>query len=142
MHWLNWELLFPRFRQLLTPNGFIAMIHRQDLPTPWQTGLNELISRFSTPGYGYELFDLNEELEKRGLFQRFEEKSTAPITSTQSVEDYIACFHSRSNLALENMTNEAATAFDTELRELVSNRSKNGCLEIQTVGSVLWGKPT
>ncbi len=142
MHWMNWELLFPRFRQLLTPNGFVAMIHRQELPAPWQTELNELISRFSTPGYGYELFDLNEELEKRGLFQKFEEESTALITSKQSVEDYIACFHSRSSLALESMRAEAATAFDTELRKLVSKWSKDDYLELQTVGSVFWGKPT
>ena len=89
----------------------------------------------------YQPFDLIAELEKRDLFQRMGERETAPITSTQSIDDYIASFHSRSSLSLDHMPAPDAAAFDRQLRDLVSSWSKEGMLELQTVGSIVWGKP-
>jgi hypothetical protein len=68
-------------------------------------------------------------------------RETVPITSTQSIDDYIASFHSRSSLSLDYMPAADAAAFDRQLRDLVSPWSKEGMLELQTVGSVVWGRP-
>src|ERR1700726_823812 len=35
IHWMNWPVTFPRFRFMLTPNGFLALVYRRTLPMPW-----------------------------------------------------------------------------------------------------------
>jgi trans-aconitate methyltransferase len=140
LHWMDWEVVFPRFGDALTPGGVVAIVHRMELPAPWQEGLDALIRRFSTM-QNYQPFDLIDELEKRDLFQKMGERKTAPVTSAQSIDDYIASFHSRSSLSLEHMPASDAATFDRQLRDLVSPWSKEGMLELQTVGSVVWGKP-
>jgi trans-aconitate methyltransferase len=140
MHWMNWEVVFPRFGDALTPGGVVAIVHRMELPTPWQEGLDALIRQFSTL-QNYQPFDLIAEMEKRDLFQRMGARETAPVTSIQSIDDYIASFHSRSSLSLDHMPAADAAAFDRQLRDLVSSWSTEGTLELRTVGSVVWGKP-
>jgi trans-aconitate methyltransferase len=140
MHWMNWEVVFPRFGDALTPGGVVAIVHRMELPAPWQEGLDALIRQFSTM-HNYERFDLIDELEKRDLFQKMGERKTAPVTSAQSIDDYIASFHSRSSLSLDHMPASDAVTFDQQLRDLVSSWSEERMLELQTVGSIVWGKP-
>jgi trans-aconitate methyltransferase len=140
MHWMNWEVVFPRFGDALTPGGVVAIVHRMELPAPWQEGLDALIRQFSTM-QNYQPFDLIAELEKRHLFQRMGARETAPVTSIQSIDDYIASFHSRASLSLDHMPASDAATFDWQLRDLVSPWSKEGVLELQTVGSIVWGKP-
>jgi trans-aconitate methyltransferase len=140
MHWMNWEVVFPRFGDALTPGGVVAIVHRMELPTPWQEGLDALIRQFSTM-QNYQPFDLIAELEKRDLFQKMGEREAAPVTSAQAIDDYIASFHSRSSLSLDRMPAADAAAFDRQLRDLVSSWSKEGMLELQTVGGIVWGKP-
>jgi SAM-dependent methyltransferase len=140
LHWMNWEVVFPRFGDALTPGGVVAIVHRVELPAPWHDGLHALIQRFSTM-QDYQPFDLIDELERRDLFSSMGERDTAPIMSTQSIDDYIASFHSRSSLSLDHMPAPDAAAFDRQLRYLVSRWSTEGTLELLTVGSVIWGKP-
>jgi trans-aconitate methyltransferase len=140
MHWMDWEVVFPRFGDALTPGGVVAIVHRVELPAPWQEGLDALIRQFSTM-QNYQPFDLIDELEKRDLFQKLGERKTAPVTSAQSINDYIASFHSRSSLSPAHMPASDAATFDRQLRDLVSPWGKESMLELQTVGSVVWGKP-
>jgi trans-aconitate methyltransferase len=140
MHWMDWEVVFPRFGDALTPGGVVASVHRMELPAPWQEGLDALIRQFSTM-QNYQPFDLIAELEKRHLFQRMGARETAPVTFIQSIDDYIASFHSRASLSLDHMPASDAATFDWQLRDLVSPWSKEGVLELQTVGSIVWGKP-
>jgi hypothetical protein len=137
---MDWEVVFPRFGDALTPGGVVAIVHRMELPAPWQEGLDALIRQFSTM-HNYERFDLIDELEKRDLFQKMGERKTAPVTSAQSIDDYIASFHSRSSLSLDHMPASDAVTFDQQLRDLVSSWSEERMLELQTVGSIVWGKP-
>jgi ubiquinone/menaquinone biosynthesis C-methylase UbiE len=139
-HWMDWEVVFPRFGDVLTRGGVVAIVHRVKLPAPWQDGLEALIRQLSTM-QNYQPFDLIDELEKRHLFHRLGERETTPITSTQSIDDYIASFHSRSSLSLDRMPAADAAAFDRQLRDLVSPWSKEGILELQTDGCIVWGKP-
>jgi trans-aconitate methyltransferase len=140
LHWMDWEVVFLRFGEVLTPGGVVAIVHRMELPAPWQEGLDALIRQFSTM-QNYQTFDLIEELEKRDLFQKMGERKTAPVTSAQSIDDYIASFHSRSSLSPAHMPASDAATFDRQLRDLVSPWSTAGTLELRTVGRVVWGKP-
>jgi ubiquinone/menaquinone biosynthesis C-methylase UbiE len=140
LHWMDWEVIFPRFTRLLGPNGVVAIVTRWELPAPWQEALNKLIRRYSTMK-AYEPFDLAEELEKRNLFCKLGEKETLPQLSSQQIDDYINSFHSRSSLALSAMPAEEVQAFDEALRAAVLPWSDEGNLALETQARVVWGRP-
>jgi len=140
VHWMDWDVVFPRFAELCSPHGCVALVHRTELAPPWQDGVTRLIQQYSTMR-DYEPFDLIEQLEWRCLFQTIGSRETAPVTSRQQVEDYIASFYSRSSLSRDHMSGADANAFDQQLRTLVEPWSTDGLLELQTVGSVVWGRP-
>jgi trans-aconitate methyltransferase len=138
--WLDWEIVFPRFAALLAPQGCVAMLERRELPAPWQSELQALIRRYSTIKY-YPALDIVATLEQAHLFAKVGEKETAPVTTKQSITDYIASFHSRSSLSLDYMPPQDAAAFDQALRALVEPWSHEDELELQTVARIIWGKP-
>jgi len=140
LHWMNWEVALPRFHDVITPHGQLAIVYREEVPPPWQDGLDQLIKRYSTIR-NYQSFDLIEELEKRHLFQKSGEHLTPPVTSTVSTEHYIASFHSRSSLSLEHMFPADAAAFDAGVRELTEPWSDEGHIQLQCTGSIVWGRP-
>jgi len=141
LHWMDWDIVLPRFRELLTPKGYLAIVDTRELPLPWAGELGEIIKRFST-NPDYQPVNLIEELEKRHLFHQLEEKKTAPVSFVQSIDDYVESFHSMSSLSRHHMTAHTASAFDDEIRALLS---KFGAycrkVEMQVVGTVLWGVP-
>jgi len=140
IHWTAWDIVFPRFADLLMARGLVAIVERTELASPWQEGLNKLIRRYSTMR-NYEPFDLIDELERRGLFRVAGRRETAPVVSQQPVEDYIASFHSRSSLSRDHMPPADADAFDQRLRRLVRPWAIEDMLELRTVGSIVWGTP-
>ncbi len=78
IHWLEWEVAFPRFRSLLTPHGVLALIYRRTLPMPWDENLRTLRAQFSTRRDQSRPHAV-EELEARSLFHRNGEQETAPV---------------------------------------------------------------
>ncbi len=140
LHWMDWEVVLPHFHDVLTPRGLLAIVYRHDVPSPWEDGLDQLISRYSSMR-NYQPFNLIEELEKRHLFQKSGEHMTTPVTSTISIEHYIASLHSRSSLSLDSMPSADAVAFDTGVRALAEPWSHEGHIQLQCIGSIVWGKP-
>ena len=117
--WLDWNVVFPRFAELLSPNGYVALVDRGELPPPWQAELLDLIRRYSTM-QNYPTLNVGATLEEARLFAKVGERKTAPGATRQSVADYLASFHSRSSLSLEHMPPEDAAAFDEGLRAIVA----------------------
>ena len=139
-HWMDWEVVFDRLRQVLEPEGFLALIDRGELSTPWQDSLGKLAAQFSTI-QNFEHFDLIETLEKRGLFQKQGEKYTSPVTSMQSVDDYIESFFSRAGFSSEFMTVENQAAFRAEIRKLTAPYTQDGKIKLQSQAHIVWGRP-
>jgi SAM-dependent methyltransferase len=140
LHWMEWEVVMPRFQAMCTPQGMMAIVHRSEVTPPWQDGLGMLIAEYSTM-QNFEGFDLIAQLEQRRLFTRRGSFETAPVGSRQSIDDYVESFHSRSSLSRENMPVESAAAFDRRLRELVEPYGEDGAVDLQTVGTIEWGLP-
>ena len=67
LHWMAWEIVLPRFRDLLVPGGVLAIVEQRQAPQPWDDALIEVITRYSTNRF-YQPYDLIAELEQRGLF--------------------------------------------------------------------------
>ncbi len=140
LHWMDWDTVLPRFREVLTPNGYLAIIEHDPRPTPWYAELAEIIPKFST-NTKYQPYDLIDELEMRGLFQKVGEKETRPVPFLQSVDDYIASFHSRNGFSRDRMKPEMATAFDQEAKKILLEKYPDGVMSLQVVGNVIWGIP-
>ncbi|HEY7357103.1 MAG TPA: class I SAM-dependent methyltransferase [Ktedonobacterales bacterium] len=139
LHWMDWEVVMPRFARMLTPRGKLAVLGADQLPPPWQDALLPVIQRYSVMS-NWQPYDLIKELEERSLFRRVGSQRTEPTPFVQTVDEYIASFHARASLAWGRMTADAAAAFDSEVRALVSRFSPEQ-VELQLVTEVVWGIP-
>ena len=140
LHWMDWDRVLPRFRRLLAPGCCVAILEREELPSPWRAGLLQLITTYST-NREYQPYDLVEELERRELFEKRGEHRATPMPFTQTVESYIESIHSRNGFSRDRMREHEAAAFDARARDLVSSYSRGGMLQFHVVGVMVWGSP-
>lgn len=140
LHWMEWDIVFKRFGDVLTPKGFLAIIDCARFEIPWHDKLREILTRYTT-NPRYEAYNLIEELESRRLFQKCGQRNTAPVPFTQSVVDYIEMFHSVSCYSRERMGKIQSKAFDTEIRKLVSEYCHEKSFIMKVQGVVVWGRP-
>src|SRR5258708_10705329 len=117
IHWTDWPIAFPRFRSMLTPHGYVALIHRRTLPMLWDADLRQLRAQFTTRRD--QGTNAVEELEVRGFFRKLGHKETAPVPFSQSIDDFIEGLHSRSGYTRERMGQEKAGEFDQRVRTLL-----------------------
>ncbi len=47
LHWMDWEVVVPRFAQMLTLRGRLAILGADQPPPPWQDALLPVIRRYS-----------------------------------------------------------------------------------------------
>ena len=140
LHWMDWDVVFPRFKESLTPNGYLALVGQEHSLLPCHDDLMRIIQTYST-NRDFAPYDLTEELQNRGLFQVIGDTTTRPIPFRQSIEDYVESFHARNGFSRERMTEGDAQAFDDEVAALVSRFRLDGEVEFQVSGRVIWGKP-
>lgn len=143
LHWMEWDVVLPRFAEMLTPNGSLAILGVGQDSAPWDGELLPVIQRYSTV-IGYHRYDLVAELESRGLFQIFGRETTRPVPFSQSLDAYIESFHGRASFSRERMDAEASRAFDDEVRTLVSRhlvQDAARAVTLHVVTEVVWGKP-
>lgn len=140
LHWMDWNRVLPRFHEVLTPGGYLAIVEHDTLPDPWFAALREIIPTYST-NKDFRYYNMIEALEQHGLFQKVGEKTTAPVPFVQSVDDYIESYHSRNGFSRERMEPAMADAFDREAREILLTSHSDGIMSLQIVASVVWGIP-
>ena len=140
LHWMDWAVALPRLRDALVPGGYLAIVGRGTPAPPWAGELQRLIDRYST-NRDYQPYDLIEELETRGFFQKAGEHRTAPVPFRQSIDDYVESIHSQNGFSRERMTARAAAEFDAAVGELVSRTYPDGMVEMQVASTIVWGWP-
>ncbi len=141
VHWMDWEVVFPKIVAALRPDAFLAIAGGRGLiDVPWADGLMELISSHST-NREYERYDIVAELDRRGLFREVGRHATAPRPFEQTVDDYVESFHTRNGFSRERMTAEGANSFDGALRALVRPHCPGGIVRGDIRGIVIWGIP-
>ena len=140
IHWMNWPVAFPRFRSMLTPNGFLALAYRRTLPMPWDADLRKLRALYSTRE-NHRSVHVVEELVAGGFFRKQGEKETTPIPFFQSIDDFIEGLHSRSSFSRQRMGQQKALEFDQQVRTILMRYQSDGMLPLQVVGTVTWGTP-
>ncbi len=141
LHWMEWDIVLPLFQRILTPHGYLALVDRGDEKrSPWDAQFVEIVRRYST-NQEYQPFNLVEELEQRHLFVQEGSIRTQPIPFTQSVEDFIRSIHSMNGFSRQRMGEAAASAFDEEVRTMLTPYQQDGFITQSLVDSIVWGKP-
>ena len=140
LHWMDWNIVLPRFHEVLTDGGYLAIVGHDSVPDPWYVALREIIPQYST-NKDFQYFNMLDALEQHGLFQKVGEQRTAPVPFVQSIDNYIESYHSRNGFSRERMEPAMADAFDREARALLLKSYNDGVLLMQIVGSVVWGIP-
>ncbi len=140
LHWMAWEIVLPRFRELLAPRGVLAIVEQRQGPRPWDAALGEVIARYSLTRF-YRPYDLVTELEQRALFHPRGQVQTDPVTFSQLLADYVESFHARNGFSRDRMAAEDAAVFDAEAERLVRPFSENGVVTLEVSGLVAWGHP-
>ncbi len=142
IHWMEWNVVFPRFKDVLTTDGSLVIIDG-DRPVgpPWHDAELSLIHKYSTNRH-HERIDLIQELVDRGHLDLIGDRWTAPIRFSQSLTDYVQSFHSRESMSKEHMGAENVMAFDAELSRVLSEFvDDEGFLSFKLEARVTWGKP-
>ena len=140
LHWMDWELVMPRLARMLTPRGYLAILHVDQAPNPWDADLRPLFPHFST-NKDFQPYDLLKELTTRHLFMPVGEQHTAAYSFVQPIEEYVESFHARNGLSRGRMSQEAAAEFDEAVRGLVTPFASDDRVELRIRGEVVWGLP-
>jgi hypothetical protein len=140
LHWMDWPVVMQRFRNLLAPGGWLAIVNRVEAPNPWAAELQQIINRYST-NREYQPYDLIQELTQRGLLRVAGSERTEYGPFTQSIDDYIESIHSRNGFSRDRMTAAAALAFDRAARETLQPDAIKDRVTLHVSGSVVWGTP-
>ncbi len=139
LHWMDWNIVLPRFHEVLLPGGYLAIVAHETVPEPWSL-LSEILPQYRT-NKDYQPYNMLEALEEHGLFHKVGEKRTELVPFVQSVDDFIESYHSRSGFSRERMGSAQADAFDQEVRSILLRGYSEGVISFQVAGKIAWGLP-
>jgi ubiquinone/menaquinone biosynthesis C-methylase UbiE len=139
LHWMDWDIVLPKLARALTEKAFFAPLYVDDRQAPWHEGLVALFEKYSVYGKTWQEFDVNAELERRGLFavvgrERIDSEFAQPL------EEYVRALHSHSSLARARIGADRAAAFDDEVRRLAAPGA-DGLVHRSIATYVAWGRP-
>jgi SAM-dependent methyltransferase len=138
LHWMQPEIVLPRFARVLTPGGVLAIVGvHDDAAMPWSPGLLEIIQRHSTTK-DFRRFDMLAAWGYAGLFRFLGRHATAKVEFAQSVEAFIDAKHAMSSLTRAHID---APAFDAELRALLAQHCPDGVVRRPIHAEIAWGSP-
>jgi SAM-dependent methyltransferase len=142
LHWFDWDRVLPRFAEVLSPHGLLAIVHRTWIRNPkLRARLDPIYARHGA-NPDFAPLDLVHELERRKLFDRHGRQTTAVRPWRPTLDELIGCHHSQSGFILEKMADP--TAFDRELTEAVVSFpvGAHGRFELDVAAEIVWGRPS
>jgi SAM-dependent methyltransferase len=144
VHWFDWSVALPRLATALAQGGRLAIVSRNWFTAP-ELGrrLGPIYARFGA-NRDFRPLDAVAELERRGLFVREGDHTTAPAGWRPTLDEVLGCHHSQNGFDVERMQPDEVAAFDAEvgaaLRELVPEGA-DGRFELDVTATVVWGRP-
>lgn len=145
-HWMDAEVALTRFAVSLAPGGMLALVSG-DAPSgsPWWPEEKALYTDFITRLQGKPPVFPDDPLSAHLLVHpRFHAqgfKVTAPFAVRQSIDDFLACQHSRATWSYDFMGDAMAAEFDARLRAILAPHARDGMLEYAVRTRVEWGLP-
>lgn len=144
LHWFDLNVVMPRFCELLSPGGHLAIVGRD-----WKAGVHDsdIIGEFST-NRDYVKWDLIGALQEAGLFEVSGQTEAGRMSWQPTIDDYLQCRHSQNGLSPERMGQDQVRAFDARVRERIEHQVSEGQVTVidgriqgECVGTIVWGRP-
>ena len=144
LHWMEWEVVLPRFARWLAPECYLAIVEEVALPNPWDTDVGPVLARYSMNQdfQPYTMQTIAAELERRALFRPVGVRTTNAAPFQQAIGDWVESFHARNGFSRDRMKPAAAAKCDRKLAEIITRHCPSGLVEQQIAGRVIWGRPT
>ncbi|HKY51891.1 MAG TPA: class I SAM-dependent methyltransferase [Candidatus Limnocylindria bacterium] len=140
-HWMDGDIVMPRFRDVLAPGGRLALVDTETTHTgAWRSEMTDIIRRYSPLEHHSETHELVAQIVAHRAFALEGEERTAPEIFDESVDDYLSLLGSTSTLSRVTLGPRAAT-FQAESRDLFA-RHRMDHVRSEVVGYVAWGRPT
>ncbi|MGO9605967.1 MAG: class I SAM-dependent methyltransferase [Candidatus Binataceae bacterium] len=144
IHRMRHEILFPRLATHLANDGFIAVIEGDHPHSPpwidaWKKFLTHWLKRLGRGDYDEPRFI--EELRAFERWMRIDGRRTFIASCQQTIDDFLACQHSRSTFTRARMGAARANEFDDDLRRMLEPHANRGLLRFQVITNLTWGRP-
>jgi SAM-dependent methyltransferase len=141
IHWMDPEVVMPRFRDALAPGGLLAIVNSESTyaEQKWRGEFIDLIRAFSPISHHLEFADLMRSLEASGHFTRVGERTAAPVPYEQSIDDYVAMLGSTSSLSRTTLGTRADD-FERGARALFARHALTS-IRANLVAEAVWGRP-
>ena len=148
LHWMDWDVVLPRFGAALTTNGLLAIVEREwSAPLPLRERLLEIFGRHS-PVRDYRPVNLVQELEQRRLFTTLGRQHSETEPWQPSVDEYLESRHSQRGFSRTHMGQATAAAFDADIRQALEACCEQGVIELiggrlqlAIEATIVWGRP-
>jgi SAM-dependent methyltransferase len=148
LHWMDWDVVLPRLAEALSPGGVVAIVGRDwEGPPAVRARIRPVLKRYTAVRVWQDV-DLLSELQDRELFRVLGSRRFGPEPWEPTVEQYLECRHSQRSFARSAMGEDAADAFDAELRQTLRELCADGAIEcssdtlrVRVETSVAWGRP-
>jgi SAM-dependent methyltransferase len=141
IHWFDWSQALPRFAEMLSPHGMLAIVYRDWIRA--DSVRDQLRKVYSRHGANpdYKPLDPVVELERGGLFTRIGTHTTAPQPWSPTLNEFIDCHHSQCSFILEKMRDPQA--FESELADVAKDLlvGADGRYLLDVVAEIAWGRP-
>ncbi len=149
VHWFDWRVAFPRFATVLARGGQLAIVARNWFTAPeLRRRLGPIYARFAA-NRDFRPLDPIVELERRGLFVRVGEHTTAPTSWCPTLDEILRCHHSQSGFDPERMDVDGAAAFDAAIEGAMRAFVREGTVverhdrfDLEMTSTVVWGHPS
>jgi SAM-dependent methyltransferase len=140
LHWMDHEVVMPRFRDALAPGGLLAATDIDwEYAPEWRDRLISIFEKYSPVNSKEFVVDLFGDLAARGLFERAGFQRTSLVPVDLSVDELINALHSTSSLSRVSLQ-ERTDAFSDEVRALFGEIGEERA-RFAVAGSVVWGRP-
>jgi hypothetical protein len=146
LHWMDWDVVIPRFSGVLSPNGVLVIINRNwDGPPALRERLIPIFGLYAARRAN-ESYDLVHEIAFRG-FWKLGEKRTAEVWRP-TIDDYVECCHAQNSFSRDRLGAAQSAAFDAAVHETLERactdgviQMREGRLDLHVEATVIWGNP-
>jgi SAM-dependent methyltransferase len=140
LHWMDHEVVMPRFRDALAPGGFLAATDIEwEYAPAWRDRLIEIFKKYSPINSKEFVVDLFGDLAQRRLFERAGFQRTSMVPVDLSIDDFVNALHSTSSLSRVTL-GERTDTFADEVRALFTGLGLDRA-RFAVAGNVVWGRP-
>ena len=147
-HWFDQERVLAGLRGALSSRAVFAVLDG-DGPwrPPWEAEEIAIMVDFGERITGVRPVWRGTDVATKPLvtsprFERLGVRVTGPVSFEQSLDEYVACLHSRQTFCLEAMGETLAAEFGAAIRAMLEPWSADGRIRYEVRTRIEWGRPT